>query len=193
MTGCAAPHLQRKSRPPNPTTNYEKGKKKPQGSLLRIAQYSDTFSALSSRAKRGIRSSAGGKTADSSRQNRALGMTILFLTVACLPPRRDYNVQSSISSLFLVPRAKAHTAPPENGTASNLLERAGNGARKESAPRFSTPYLVPVPLSATVCGLAPPSSYTPSVAVLAPPCLGVNVTLMVQFPPAGTLVPQLLV
>jgi hypothetical protein len=51
----------------------------------------------------------------------------------------------------------------------------------------------PVPVSATVCGLAPPSSRTSSVAALEPLLLGVNVTLIVQLPPGATLAPQLLV
>ena len=49
---------------------------------------------------------------------------------------------------------------------------------------------VPVPLSATVCGLPPPLSFTFSGAALGPLFIGVNVTLMLQLPPAGTLVPR---
>jgi hypothetical protein len=64
-----------------------------------------------------------------------------------------------------------------------------NGGQAQPSPF----YYVPVPLSATVCGLAPPLSPTSSVAVFCPLVLGVKVTLIVQLPPAGTLVPQLLV
>jgi hypothetical protein len=54
-------------------------------------------------------------------------------------------------------------------------------------------YSVPVPLSATVCGLAPPLSITRSVAFFSFLLLGAKVTPMVQLPPFGTLVPQVLV
>jgi len=52
---------------------------------------------------------------------------------------------------------------------------------------------VPVPASGTVWGLPPPSSLTVKFAKRCPVACGVNVTLIVQLPPAGTLDPQLLV
>jgi hypothetical protein len=50
-----------------------------------------------------------------------------------------------------------------------------------------------VPVSATVCGLPPPSSLIDTEAVLVPAAVGVNVTLMVQVPAAATLAPQVFV
>src|SRR5581483_4804265 len=50
----------------------------------------------------------------------------------------------------------------------------------------------PVPVRLTVCGLFGALSNTSSVAVRVPVAAGVNVTLMVQLPPAGTLAPQVL-
>ena len=53
--------------------------------------------------------------------------------------------------------------------------------------------LVPVPLRLTDCGLPLALSVMVSVPVTGPPAVGVKVTLIVQFDPAATLVPQLLV
>src|SRR5207302_1620630 len=51
-----------------------------------------------------------------------------------------------------------------------------------------TPGPVPFPLSATVCGLPAALSPSYSVPVRAPKAVGVNVTLMVQSPPAAKVV-----
>src|SRR5207253_1434621 len=48
-----------------------------------------------------------------------------------------------------------------------------------------TPGAVPFPLSVMICGLPPASSASDSVPVRAPEAVGVKVTLMVQFAPAG--------
>ena len=50
----------------------------------------------------------------------------------------------------------------------------------------------PVPDRATVCGLPLALSVTVIVPDWLPVAVGVNVTLMVQFPPAATDVPQVL-
>jgi hypothetical protein len=50
-----------------------------------------------------------------------------------------------------------------------------------------------VPVSGTVCVLPPPSSLMDTEAVLVPTAVGVNVTLIVQLPPAATVVPQVFV
>jgi hypothetical protein len=55
------------------------------------------------------------------------------------------------------------------------------------------PGVVPVPVSPAVCGLPEALSLMESAALRAPAALGLNVTLMVQFFPAATLVPQPLV
>lgn len=52
--------------------------------------------------------------------------------------------------------------------------------------------LLPVPLRLTVCGLFPALSVKVSVPVAAPVVVGVNVTPTVQFAPAATLTPQVL-
>jgi hypothetical protein len=52
--------------------------------------------------------------------------------------------------------------------------------------------LVPVPESATVCGLPEALSARLTLAVNDPLATGVKVTLMAQLAPAATLVPQLL-
>lgn len=51
---------------------------------------------------------------------------------------------------------------------------------------------VPVPVKATVCGLPGALSVTLTLPEMVPVCVGMNVTLIVHFPPAGTLGPQLL-
>ena len=51
----------------------------------------------------------------------------------------------------------------------------------------------PVPVRFTVCGLFSASSVMLSAAVRVPLALGVKETLIVQFPPAETLLPQVLV
>jgi hypothetical protein len=51
---------------------------------------------------------------------------------------------------------------------------------------------VPVPVRAAVCGLPAALSTTDSEAERAPAAAGVNVTLIVQFAPGATLVPQVL-
>src|SRR5207253_6080452 len=48
-----------------------------------------------------------------------------------------------------------------------------------------TPGAVAFPLSVMICGLPPASSASDSVPVRAPEAVGVKVTLMVQFAPAG--------
>src|SRR5207244_2858168 len=48
-----------------------------------------------------------------------------------------------------------------------------------------TPGAVPFPLSVMICGLPPALSVSDSVPVRAPEAVGVKVTLMVQFAPAG--------
>jgi hypothetical protein len=53
--------------------------------------------------------------------------------------------------------------------------------------------VVPVPVSATICGLPVALSLSVSVALLVPVAVGVNVTLMAQIAPAATLDPQVLV
>jgi hypothetical protein len=53
--------------------------------------------------------------------------------------------------------------------------------------------LVPVPVRLTVCGLPAALSETVSVAVRLPGAVGVNVTLMVQLPPAASELPQVVV
>jgi hypothetical protein len=57
----------------------------------------------------------------------------------------------------------------------------------------SGPPLVPVPVSATDCGLPVALSATEIAAVRVPAASGVKVTLIVQFAPLATDVPQLLV
>jgi hypothetical protein len=56
-----------------------------------------------------------------------------------------------------------------------------------------TPNVTPVPLSATVCGDPVALSVMFSVPVRPPAPVGANVTEIVQFAPAATLVPQLFV
>ena len=56
-----------------------------------------------------------------------------------------------------------------------------------------TPDDVPEPLRFAICGLPEALSVIATVAVLVPVAVGVNVTLMVQFAPAATEVPQVLV
>ena len=51
----------------------------------------------------------------------------------------------------------------------------------------------PVPVRATVCGLPVASSVTVIVPPWLPVAVGVNVTLMMQVPPAATEAPQALV
>jgi hypothetical protein len=53
--------------------------------------------------------------------------------------------------------------------------------------------VVPVPFSATFWGLVGSASLIQRVAERVPPSVGVNVTVTVQLPPAGTLEPQVLV
>src|SRR5437764_7450245 len=50
-----------------------------------------------------------------------------------------------------------------------------------------SPGAVPLPVSATVCGLPPALSTTDSVPVRAPETVGVKVTSMVQFAPAANV------
>jgi hypothetical protein len=57
----------------------------------------------------------------------------------------------------------------------------------------SGPPLVPVPVSETDCGLPEALSATEIAAVRVPATVGVKVTLMVQFDPLATDVPQVLV
>ena len=57
----------------------------------------------------------------------------------------------------------------------------------------AAPPVVPVPLSATVCGLPLALSLTETDAVRAPATVGVKTALMVQLPPAATDEPQVLV
>ena len=52
---------------------------------------------------------------------------------------------------------------------------------------------MPVPLNGTSCGPPPPVSLIETEAERAPVAVGLNVTDKVQLPPAGTLVPQVLV
>ena len=49
---------------------------------------------------------------------------------------------------------------------------------------------VPVPESATVCGLPAALSVIVTIADRAPTAVGVKVIMIVQFAPAATLVPQ---
>jgi hypothetical protein len=51
----------------------------------------------------------------------------------------------------------------------------------------------PVPDRGTICGLADALSEIDTEALRAPAAVGVNVTLIVQLPPAATLLPQVLV
>src|SRR5258706_15082825 len=55
------------------------------------------------------------------------------------------------------------------------------------------PTAVPVPVRLAVCGLPAALSVTVIVPVRVPAAVGVKVTLMVQFAPAATEVPQVLV
>jgi len=57
------------------------------------------------------------------------------------------------------------------------------------SPTLWTPYL-PVPVRFAVCGELTALSAMLKVPVLVPVWVGVNTTLMVQFPRAATLVPQ---
>lgn len=57
----------------------------------------------------------------------------------------------------------------------------------------SGPPVVPVPVSAAVCGLLGSLSATLRVAVAVPAAVGVKVTLIVQFAPAARVVPQVVV
>jgi hypothetical protein len=58
---------------------------------------------------------------------------------------------------------------------------------------MADPEAMPVPESGTACGLPGALSATDTEAVLVPVAAGLNVTLMVQFFPANTLDPQVLV
>ena len=49
---------------------------------------------------------------------------------------------------------------------------------------------MPVPLREMVCGLAPPVSEIDTIALRLPVAVGLNLTVIVQLPPAGTLDPQ---
>jgi hypothetical protein len=51
----------------------------------------------------------------------------------------------------------------------------------------------PVPVRLTTCGLPEALSVTLTVPVRVPAAVGVNFTLMLQFPPAASELPQLLV
>ena len=68
---------------------------------------------------------------------------------------------------------------------------AGNAS--EVAESVSCAGEVPVPLKLTVCGLLEALSVTVIAPVLGPVVVGVNVIVRVQFAPAATLEPQLLV
>ena len=54
-------------------------------------------------------------------------------------------------------------------------------------------YGVPSPVKLTDCGLPPPLSPTDTVAVRVPAVLGVKITLILQAPPLGRLLPQVFV
>jgi hypothetical protein len=55
------------------------------------------------------------------------------------------------------------------------------------------PAAAPVPVTLTVCGLPAALSEMLTVAVRVPVTVGVNVTLIVQLPPAATELPHVLV
>ena len=69
-----------------------------------------------------------------------------------------------------------------------MLRVAGEAATEKSGVA-----VVPVPVSAAVCGLLASLSATVSVAVTTPVAVGVNVTLIVQLAPAANVVPHWLV
>jgi len=74
-------------------------------------------------------------------------------------------------------------AVPPGETVAELDEASGTLKAKS----------LPVPLSATVCGLPAALSVTVTLPVLVPVAVGSKVTLMVQLAPAVTLEPQVLV
>src|SRR5216683_3955316 len=90
-----------------------------------------------------------------------------------------------VVSAFVVPIFRK---PRKMGQPQSRSRKGGQPPNETYCKLF-----VPVPDRPTVCGLPPPSSATPRVAVAKPVCVGENVTLKVQLPPAGTLDPQLFV
>jgi hypothetical protein len=74
-----------------------------------------------------------------------------------------------------------------------LLPAATLADDGDTAMLKSGPPLVPVPVSAAVCGPLGSLSATLKVAVAAAAAVGVNVTLMVQAAPAARVVPQVVV
>jgi hypothetical protein len=74
-----------------------------------------------------------------------------------------------------------------------LLPAATLADDGDTAMLKSGPPVVPVPVSAAVCGLLGLLSATLKVAVAAAAAVGVNVTLMVQAAPAARVVPQVVV
>src|SRR5437588_5051440 len=63
----------------------------------------------------------------------------------------------------------------------------------ETERETSAAVLEPVPLRLTVCGLPVTLSVTLKLPVHVPDAVGVNVTLMLQFPPAASEPPHVLV
>jgi hypothetical protein len=59
--------------------------------------------------------------------------------------------------------------------------------------QFSPPTYVPAPASCTLCGLPPPLSLIPRVALREPSFRGENVIVIVQLAPAATLLSQVFV
>jgi len=74
-----------------------------------------------------------------------------------------------------------------------LIVWLANVSELGETPATGVPAAAPVPVRLTVCGLPEALSVTLKVPVRVPEAAGVNVTLMLQFPPAANELPQLLV
>ena len=69
-----------------------------------------------------------------------------------------------------------------------MVPEAGEAEREKSAA-----VLEPVPLRLTICGLPAALSVTLKLPVRVPDAVGVNVILMLQFPPGASEAPHVLV
>src|SRR5207253_1342324 len=103
--------------------------------------------------------------------------------VGLAPTSLDFGKSLEAANELIV-KAAAPVFVSEIGRAS-WRERGWWLAKSRLVGANRTPGAVPFPLSVMICGLPPASSASDSVPVRAPEAVGVKVTLMVQFAPAG--------
>ena len=122
------------------------------------------------------------------------------LMVQLLPPASDVpQLLVCEKSPAFVPESAmlemvSAVAPPfVSVTTCGLLEVFSTCAVKVRVAGVNVTGVVPVPLSATVCGLEPALSATETIALRAPVAVGSKVTVIVQLLSGGTEVPQVLV